>query len=68
MTTEEEEGEGLPMPMMNLFSKETFLTKRLTHGRATSNVRLQVWHALGPQRLVAMVRLSVDLRINPDRI
>ena len=43
MTTEDDEEEELLMPMVNYFSKPLFLTKRLTHGHATNDVRLQVF-------------------------
>ncbi len=68
MTTEEEDEEELLMPMAHLFSKMTFLTKRLTHGRATNHVRLQVWDAIADHRLTEVVRSSVYFRINPEGV
>lgn len=67
MTTEEEEGEEelLPMPMVNLFSKEMFLTKRLTHGHAANNVRLQVFDRFA--RIRPNIQPLIYNHINPDR-
>ncbi len=66
MTTEEEgEDEGnIPLPMVNLFSKETFLTKMLTHGRATNYVRLQVYDRFS--RIRPQLKIFLYNHINPD--
>jgi hypothetical protein len=35
------------LPLVNLLSKEAFLTKRLTHRRTTDDIRKYVWDRLG---------------------
>ena len=62
----DEDEDSASMPMAHIFSKMTFLAKRLTHGRATNSVRLQIWDAIADHRLTEVVRGDVYIRINPE--
>ena len=63
MTTEDDE-EELLMAVANLFSKEMFLTRRLTHGHATNDVRLQVLDRFS--RIRPELKNFLYSYINPD--
>jgi hypothetical protein len=52
------------LPLVNLLSKEAFLTKRLTHRRTTDDIRKYVWDRLGHHRRSAELWRVVYIYVN----
>ena len=63
---DDDDADPMPMPMANFFSKEAVLLKRLTHERATVNVRLKVWDGLAGHRSTVAAKNIIYFRIKPD--